>query len=87
MYQLEPGIYRFTAENESVGFYRLGLDLELQAGKTYYLKWFVGDLSSLETAVYGGIGVGVASYDYKFIRLPSEVAMPEIRTLSYSGPQ
>ena len=37
-----------SASNESVGFYDVALDLELEPGKIYFLKWYIGALQELD---------------------------------------
>jgi hypothetical protein len=77
--RLEPGKYTFSAENTGVGFNKVSTTLDVAAGESYFVRWFIGDLQELDLLSYA------SKYEYQIFPVSPEKAKGEISELKQSS--
>lgn len=84
VFELPPRETTITVGDGAHGFEAQTLELPLDAGTSYYLKWVIGELSQLDMMAVGGMAVGRSERNYHLIKVPHEQAEDEISTLKNS---
>ncbi|MEM1145564.1 MAG: DUF2846 domain-containing protein [Pseudomonadota bacterium] len=75
---LDPGTYEVAAENTSVGFNKVSTKVEIVAGKSHYVKWYIGDLVEIDFLAYA------SKYEYHLFPVDRGLAKNEISGLKLS---
>lgn len=84
VFELPPRKTTITVGDGAHGFEAQTLELSLEAGTSYYLKWVIGELSQLDMMAVGGMAVGRSERNYHLIKVSHEQAQGEISNLKNS---
>jgi len=87
-YELESGVHKITVGDGAYGFTAETLELNLEKGKDYFLKWNIGPIENIgdvvAVAMLGGATAG--KREYNLVQMNSDVAKTEISSLKLSAP-
>ena len=87
-YELTQGTHTLTVGDGSYGFTKESLELEVEVGKHYYLKWNIGPIENMgdvvAVAMLGGATAG--QREYNLVQINSDIAKQEISSLKLSTP-
>ncbi|WNO08945.1 DUF2846 domain-containing protein [Teredinibacter sp. KSP-S5-2] len=86
VYELDSGAQKITVGDGSYGFTEETLELNLEKGKQYFLKWNIGPIVNMEYAITMAVAFGVAlgQREYNLVQMDDSVAKQEISSLKLS---
>lgn len=88
VYELVAGRHKITVGDGAYGFTPESLELELEQGEQYFLKWNIGPIENMmdvvAVAALGGAAAG--QREYNLVQVTPTVAKQEIATLKLSSP-
>jgi Protein of unknown function (DUF2846) len=77
-YRLPAGNQQITAHNAAFGFYRINLDIELEAGKEYFIQWYKGVVLESDVLAHASRG------DNNLVQMQADVGLSDISHLTLS---
>jgi uncharacterized protein DUF2846 len=77
-YRLSAGNNKITAHNAEFGFYRINLEIELEAGKEYFIQWYQGVVLESDVLAHASRG------DNNLVQMQADIGLSEINNLTLS---
>ena len=77
-YRLPAGNHKITAHNAEFGFYRVELNIELQAGEEHFIQWYMGVVLESDVLAHASRG------DNNLVQMQTDIGLSEINHLTLS---